>query len=522
MLAVRCARSSLRAAARDPELAETVRREQDLLREISALFGLLTNVLSAPADQRDAGAVQGLRDRIDRLRGERARVREDLEARFPDYVRLIDPRPASLDEVRAASADGEAEVMTYVTDARTYIWSFGKTGPVAFTAASLGRDRIAAAAAQLRRALDPTAVTLADIPDFDTGLAHRLYSLLLAPVADGWQASQHLIVVADGPLGQVPFSLLPTEAGAPETDTSVLFDRYRDVAWLTRTHSVTVMPSAASLMALRALPASGGANRTFVGFGDPFFHENQVAAAASPQTEGQIVSRGGLSMRNVPVRLRSVPKTRDVSTADLGRLPRLPDTAEEIQAMAAATRADAAHDVFLGRSASEPAVRQTPLSDYRVVAFATHGLVPGDLDGLTEPALALTAPDLAGDDDGDGLLTMGEIFELQLNADWVVLSACNTGTADGAGAEAVSGLGRAFFYAGTRALLVSNWPVETTSARILTTDVFDRQVKDSGLSRAEALRQAQVALIDHPGSSMRTAASRSLPMPIRSSGHPSA
>jgi CHAT domain-containing protein len=204
-------------------------------------------------------------------------------------------------------------------------------------------------------------------------------------------------------------------------------------------------------------------------------------------------------MRNVPVRLRSVPKMRGIDSAEFGMLPRLPDTADEIRAMAAAMHADPARDVFLGKAANETAVRQTSLKDYRVVAFATHGLVPGDINGLLEPALAMTAPHIAGDPNGDGLLTMGEIFELEMNADWVVLSACNTGTAAGVGAEAVSGLGRAFFYAGARALLVSNWPVETTSARILTSDVFTRQQANPALSRAEALQRAQIALIDGAG-----------------------
>ena len=93
-------------------------------------------------------------------------------------------------------------------------------------------------------------------------------------------------------------------------------------------------------------------------------------------------------------------------------------------------------------------MKSTDLSRFRIVAFATHGLVPGDLNGLTQPALALSAPNVA-DVDGDGLLTMEEILALKLDADWVVLSACNTGAGAGAGAEAVSGLGRAFFYAGS-------------------------------------------------------------------------
>jgi CHAT domain-containing protein len=112
--------------------------------------------------------------------------------------------------------------------------------------------------------------------------------------------------------------------------------------------------------------------------------------------------------------------------------------------------------------------------------------------------LALTAPDVA-DIDGDGLLTMEEVLALRLNADWVVLSACNTGTGAGAGAEAVSGLGRAFFYAGARTLLVTNWPVYSASARDLVTDLFRRQASDAKLTRAEALRQAMVDLMEGPG-----------------------
>ena len=160
--------------------------------------------------------------------------------------------------------------------------------------------------------------------------------------------------------------------------------------------------------------------------------------------------------------------------------------------------ADLTRDVFTGARANEKTVKTLDLSGYRVIAFATHGLVPGDLDGLTQPALALSAPQVA-DVDGDGLLTMEEILGLRLNADWVVLSACNTASGKGAGSETVSGLGRAFFYAGARALLVSNWPVETTSARELTTDLFRRQQADRRITRAKALQETMNALIDSPG-----------------------
>lgn len=115
-----------------------------------------------------------------------------------------------------------------------------------------------------------------------------------------------------------------------------------------------------------------------------------------------------------------------------------------------------------------------------------------------QPALALSSPNVTGHD-GDGLLTMEDILGLKLDADWVVLSACNTGAGAGAGAEAASGLGRAFFYAGTRALLVTNWSVHSQSARELVTDLFKRQAGDPGLSQGEALRQAMMAWVDGPG-----------------------
>ena len=149
-------------------------------------------------------------------------------------------------------------------------------------------------------------------------------------------------------------------------------------------------------------------------------------------------------------------------------------------------------------AANEAAVKGTDLSKYKVIAFATHGLVAGDLDGLDQPALAFSSPAVVGDSQ-DGLLTLNEILALRLNADWVVLSACNTGTGDTSDSEALSGLGRLFLYAGARALLVSNWPVETTSAKRLTVDLFRGQESNPALGRAEVLRQSMLSLLDSPG-----------------------
>ena len=205
-----------------------------------------------------------------------------------------------------------------------------------------------------------------------------------------------------------------------------------------------------------------------------------------------------MHVRGVRLSKEGILDSDNIVSCTINNLNRLPDTSAEIMDIAKALGANPNDDVFLGRQASEQQVKSMDLSDRKVIAFATHALVPGDLDGLIQPALALSAPSISGDNE-DGLLTMGEILRLKLNADWVVLSACNTGAAEGKGAEAVSGLGQAFFYAGTRALLVSMWPVETTSARKLTTGLFRYQQGDPSLSRARALQKSTLALIDGPG-----------------------
>ena len=487
--------SGARAAARDPELADLVRREQDSKHQIASLLEGLADMLSRATTERSESAVASLREKIETLQAANRSLRGEIEARFPKYADLINPQPVTADQVRGSMAPGEALIATFVTADRTYIWAIPHTGETRFAGAAVGAEDLADTVALLRASLEPNARTLGDIPDFDVAAAHDLYRLLLEPVKDGWQDANSLLVVADGALGYLPLSVLPTAATDLPPQGGALFANHRSVPWLVRTHAVTMLPAVASLRTLRGLPPAPAGRKAYVGFGDPYF---SAAQASARPTETMTVAGRAVETRGLPVRLRAAPRTSDLDSAELARLPRLPDTADEIKSTALALGADPTRDVFLGSRASEEAVKGVDLSGYKVLAFATHGLVPGDLDGLREPALALSAPSVVGGSE-DGLLTMGEIMGLKLDADWVVLSACNTGTGSGAGAEAVSGLGRAFFYAGTRALLVSNWPVESTSAKTLITDLFKRQAANDNLARAEALRQAMIGLMDGPG-----------------------
>src|SRR5262249_2607809 len=152
-----------------------------------------------------------------------------------------------------------------------------------------------------------------------------------------------------------------------------------------------------------------GGSRPFIGFGNLYFSLEQARHYGA----------AGSTRDNLPGRVE-IRRLKSPSTGGrLAGLPPLPDTADEILAIATILHADPARDAFPGERANERAVAPAGLSNYRVVAFATHGLVPGDLDRLTQPALALTAPEVASVE-GDGLLTMEKVLGLQLNADWVV------------------------------------------------------------------------------------------------------
>ena len=495
------AQSLSRAALKTPEMADIARREQDALKQIEALETLLSEHLAAPTDQQYPEVVAELRKNIARLRHAHEVLLAQIQRETPKYANLLNPPPATVEEVQEQLRLGEVLISIYSASSKTYIWAIPSRGNMQFAVAPLGRSYIQERIKSLREALTPDAQTYGDIPEFDLELAYEFYSALLKPVESTWKGAGDLIIVATGPLAQIPFSILPTASVSLGQEKGELFSKYKEVPWLIRKVSIARVPSASSLISLRTLPTSAPSRKAFLGFGDPFFNREQLAQENEQGVDSNLVvaKRGrALHLRGIRVTESGTLDNNSVTSINLGLLNRLPDTADEIISIAKALDADPSRDVFLGEKASESQVKAMDMSDRRVIAFATHALVPGDLDGLDQPALALSSPLITGDAE-DGLLTMEEIFQLRLNADWVVLSACNTGAAEGAGAEAVSGLGRAFFYAGTRALLVSMWPVETTSAKKLTIGLFRHQKENPSLSRARALRKSMLELIDGPG-----------------------
>ena len=484
--------SAARANISDPALADLARREQDLQLQVRDLMVTVREQLALPpADQVPAGIAQ-LRADIESLGKERSAIRAQIEKQFPDYADLTSPRPPAIDDIQKALRPGEVVLVTYFAERTGYVWAVPREGAPQMATVPLGTAEVAKTVAALRKALDAQAAGIDDIPPFDVALAYRLYEQVFKPVEAVFKDAKTLFYVPHGALAALPIGLLPT-APATLAKGELPFEEYKAVPWLARKVALVQLPSVRALTGLRRLPAVTAQRKLYLGIGDPFFSKEQAVQVAAVSNTAQPTT----TTRGAPVRLRSAPKTMGVDAAELALLPRLPDTAEELLGIAKALGAGTG-DVILHRDANEKTVKGMKLDDRRIVHFATHGLVPGELEGLLQPALALTAPEVAGID-GDGLLSMDEILGLKLNADWVVLSACNTASGAGEGAEALSGLGSAFFYAGARALLVSNWPVDSAASRVLMSDLFRRYAAPSPPSKAESLRQAMLELIDRPG-----------------------
>lgn len=489
------AKGVARFAAKDTKTATLIRGAQDLERQGNALQQRLNEALLS--DQISNESLDRLRSSVAAVNAKLAQQRQLVSKAAPSYAALVNPPPAETGDLGRFLDSNEALVVTFVGSGHLFAWSVTEGGKAAATVAAITDDEVAAMVKGLRRSIAPeTAATLRDLPTFDVTTANRLYRLTLGALEPAWSKKERVFVIADGPLGSIPFGVLTRDAKAIARDGALAFDGYRKTAFLARSHQVVRLPSASSLMLLRKGAGQTVATRPFVGFGDPIF-DRRTASAAGQATQDR--ARGGDD--RAALNRRASVTTRRVSSAEIRDLPRLFDTADELLGIAHAVRADPAQDVYLGLEASEERLlklnRAGTLKSYRVVSFATHGLVPGDLNGLTQPALVLSEPSPQERRSGqDGLVTPDEVMNLKLDADWVVLSACNTAAGEGAGAEAASGLGQAFFFAGARSVLVSNWPVHSASTRQLMVRTFDRYMGNKVEGRAKALQRAMLDLVD--------------------------
>ncbi|HLI20947.1 MAG TPA: CHAT domain-containing protein, partial [Stellaceae bacterium] len=467
----------------DPGLAKLVRERaaaRERLDEIDG--GLLTDADKAASD-RDLAAERDRRAEADKLANELAADDAELARRFPRYAELVKPQPIGIAETQKLLAPDEAMLVFAVGDDDAYVAvvgarSFGLYPLAANDAGSfaLNEPTLEDWVAKVRPRYDEKKSQLAP---FDAATAFALYHALFGPAEKQLQGIRQLYIVGEGPLDSLPWDALLT--AKPAAATLATPTQLRAAPWLAKRYAVTVLPSASSLRMLREFAQGSPAPLPFLGIGDPLLKDHPPAAGEARGIDIDAAFRGGA-----------------VDVAALRDLPSLPETAHELEVEAQLFNAGT-DSLMLRQSATVTAVKHADLADRRIVSFATHGLVAGDV-GVAEPGLVLTPPPQPTPED-DGLLKASEIAQLKLNADMVILSACDTAATDGKpDAEGFSGLAKAFFYAGARSLLVSNWDVVSTSTVELMTRVA-AHLDERGIGRAEALRRAALDVMNdraHP------------------------
>lgn len=479
-----------RFAASGGPLGELVRLRQDQIERWKSLDKQIFDVMSQSDEPSRARAAK-LRTDQGSVNTALVQIDEKLAKDFPAYAELSTPKPVSEKDTQALLDKDEALILIYNGKYEAYVWAI-TTESASWTKVEQSETVVEQKIKLLRETLDPTGRTRAAVSSFGEDVqsgsaegeamqkafpraeANQLYQWFLQPLEGIWKSKKRLNIVVSGALSSLPFSVLISEPpNGEDTDERAM----RGSAWLIRTHALVTLPAVSSLRALRKFGVKESGNDKFQGFGAPKLGSSGDA-------------RGG-KVRSAAAYFRGTYANVDA----VRQLASLPETEGELKLLAKELGADAT-SVTTGEFATEGAVKKADLSKTRVIAFATHGLIAGDLQGLAEPALVFTPPAVGSAED-DGLLTATEAAQLKLSADWVILSACNTASGDGKpGAEGLSGLARAFFYAGARALLVSHWPVLDIAAAKLTTQTLRELQESPEIGRAEALRRSMVKMID--------------------------
>lgn len=432
----------------DPALGARVRTLQD---KVKALTSADSALLKALATDKDVEAARATRATVEAIaEAERAAIARD----YPRWVEARGGVRPDLATLRAGLMQDEALLAVMPAFDGVYLLAINADGAT-IERTQMGRAAMVALVDRLRGAMTPTG--------FDRIAAHDLYAQIFTPaILARLGKAKALRIVPTGAFASLPFAMLPQRPVASVG---------RDTPWLIRRFAIEVQPGFATGPVAPQRIATR--NQTFLGVGAPDAFAASTTAAAPVLLAANHYFRGG---------------TADATA--LSELPPLPGSLAELRAVADRFGTDRA-TLLVGAQASEAALRRQDMAPYSVILFATHGLVSGQMEGVTEPALVLSPPSPGTGD--DGLLTASEVAAMRIGADWVILSACNTAAGDSAQAPAYSGLAQAFRYAGAGSLLVSHWPVRDDASAFVTLETV--KAANAGVPRAVALQKAMLKLM---------------------------
>jgi CHAT domain-containing protein len=453
------AAARLASSSSNPAVAGAIRAQQDAAAHLADLYNQRDAYTKIPSAAAQGVTLASLDKQIAAAQADLRASDLALQAAAPNFGQLVQQVVPADDVLNLLRPD---EAFLGITSTPDHTWLFLLHNHTIDVARG-GIDDAAMAnlVAAVRASIEPTA---AGLPSYDMADAGKIYHDTLGPFAADLPEIHELVVAPSGPLLALPFALLPTGPADPANLAAA--------PWLVRDTSLAYVPAAANFVALRKIETTSAATQPWFGFGD--FQPVSLAQAQATYN----------------------PATCANSAAEFSALPDLPYAKLELAAGAAVFGASPA-DELLGPDFTVPNVEAANLKNFRILHFATHALLPTDLPCQDSPAIVTSAPPGAASA-ADALLTTADVAALKLDANLVVLSACNTG-GGAAGGEALSGLARSFFYAGARALMVTQWSVNDQVSAYLVADTLERVHEGSAGGAAGSLRAAQLALIAGAG-----------------------
>jgi CHAT domain-containing protein len=449
---------ALEENARDPRIGEALRKRDELQREIDRIYRALDTIGVTAATGRASDQVSQLQQQADQTQAALAQAEAAVRTLSPNYGQLVqDVVPASA--VFAALHPNEAFIALFLS--KTSGWAFAlRNGDIAIAKIDGGIGAVGPLVTAIRAGIEKTEVN--SLPTFDIDDARHLYDLTIGGVAKEIKGASSLVIAPTGPLLSLPFEVLltgPADLG-----------KLAEAPWLLREATITHVPAATNFVSLRKVANASAATKPWFGFGD--FRPVSVAQAQRSFPVGPCGDSGSL----------------------LAALPALPGAVKELDNARAVLNASGA-DELLGDAFTADQVLKTPLKDYRILHFAAHALLPTDLRCQTEAAI-VTSPPVGSQDAKGALLSASRLLGLDLDANLVILSACNSGGPGGGAGESLSGLARSFFYAKARSLLVTHWEVSDQVAALLVVLTVNDMKEKPEHGVTGALREAQLSLLD--------------------------
>jgi len=454
------AAARLSTSSSDPKVAAAIRAQQDDSAALADLYHQRDDLTHPEAGQTvTAAQIKAVDDQIKAKTADLQQADLAEQAAAPNFGQLVQQVVPAADVLKYLRPD---EAFLGITAGPDHTWLFLlHKGDVQIARSDTNDASMTKLVGAVRDSIEPTD---SGLPTYDMADAAKIYADTVGPFAQTLPDIHELVVAPSGPLLALPFSLLP-EGAASATDLA-------GAHWLVRDTTLAYVPAAANFVSLRKIEGTSAAQKPWFGFGD----FQPVTLAQAEQTYNAATCHD--------------------SAAEFAGLPILPYAARELQAAAAVFNAGP-QDELLAQNFTVPNVESADLKNYRILHFATHALLPTDLPCQNSPAIVTSAPPGATSA-AQALLDTADVTGLKLDANLVVLSACNTG-GGAAGGEALSGLARSFFYAGARALLVTQWSVNDQVSAYLVADTLARVQSGADGGAAGALRAAQLALIQGAG-----------------------